>query len=131
MFFCTVSSLLYCVSSCSTFRHQCSSCFQYCLLLDQSAFKKVSGPSSSDGFRVYGAFAMFVYSQLQVILPDSFLGDISNWDHSMSIDLSSPDLPFKTTADLLKNLGHPMTEHQLNSIKVSNGLLSTSVMRKR
>ena len=61
------------------------------------------GPSPPDGFRVFSAFATFVYSQLQAILPDSFLGDISNWDHFLTIDLSSPNLPYKTVADFLRN----------------------------
>ena len=73
------------------------------LYLDRSAFKGVNGVTSSDGFRVYSAYTTFVYSQLQVILPNSFLGDISNWDYFMSIDLTAPDLPLKTASDLLKN----------------------------
>ena len=43
-----------------------------------------------------------MYSQLQTILPDSFLGDISDWDRFLSIDLSS-DLPFKSVTDFLRN----------------------------
>ena len=61
------------------------------------------GPSPPDGFRVFSAFSTFVYSQVQAILPDFFLGDNSNWDHFLTIDLSSPDLPFKTVADFLRN----------------------------
>ena len=38
-----------------------------------------------------------------MILPDSFLGEISDWDHFLSIDLASPDLPLKTAADFLRN----------------------------
>ena len=70
---------------------------------DNSAFKGVNGVSPPDGFRVYSAFTTFVYSQLQFILPDSFLGNISNWDHFMSIDLTSPDLPIKSVADFMQN----------------------------
>ena len=70
---------------------------------DNSAFKGVNGVSPPDGFRVYSAFTTFVYSQLQFILPDSFLGNISNWDHYMSIDLTSPDLPIKSVADFMQN----------------------------
>ena len=69
---------------------------------DNSAFKDVFEPSP-DAFRVYSAFATFTYSQLQVILPDSFLGEISDWDHFLLIDLSSLDLPLKTAADFLRN----------------------------
>ena len=63
----------------------------------------MDGVSPPDGFRVYSAFTTFVYSQLQFILPDSFLGDISHWDHFMSIDLTSPDLPIKSVADFMQN----------------------------
>ena len=31
------------------------------------------------------------------------MGDISNWDHFLTIDLSSPNLPYKTVADFLRN----------------------------
>ena len=72
------------------------------LCLDNSAFKEVYGPSP-DIFRVYSAFATFTYSQLQVIFPDSFLGEVSDWDHFLSIDLTSPDLPLRTAADFLRN----------------------------
>ena len=69
---------------------------------DNSAFKDVFEPSL-DAFRVYSAFATFTYSQLQVIRPDSFLGEDSDWDHFLLIDFSSPDLPLKTAADFLRN----------------------------
>ena len=77
--------------------------FNRYLCSDNSAFKGVNGDSPPDGFRVYSAFTTFVYSQLQFILPDSFLGNISNWDHFMSIDLTSPDLPIKSVADFMQN----------------------------
>ena len=70
--------------------------------LDNSAFKDVYGPSPG-AFRVYSAFTTFVYSQLQVILPDSFLEEISVWDHFLSIDFPSPNLPLKMAADFLRN----------------------------
>ena len=77
--------------------------FSICLCLDNSALDKdVYGPSP-DIFRVYTAFATFTYSQLQVILPDSFLGEVSEWDHFLSIDLSSNSPPFKSAADFLRN----------------------------
>ena len=74
----------------------------FCSCLDNSAFKEPYRPSR-DKFRVFSAFATFVYTQLQVILPDSFLGGISDWDHFISIDLASPDLPLNTVADFLRN----------------------------
>ena len=63
----------------------------------------MNGVSPPEGFRVYSAFTTFAYSQLQFILSDSFLGDISHWDHFMSVDLSSPDLPIKSVADFMQN----------------------------
>ena len=75
----------------------------YFLCLDQSAFKGVVGTSSPNNFRIYSSFATFVYSQLQTFLPDSFLGDVSNWDRFLSIDLSSSDLPLKTAAEILQD----------------------------
>ena len=44
-----------------------------------------------------------MYSQLQCILPDSYLGGISDWDRYLSIDLSSPDLPRKSPTVFLRN----------------------------
>ena len=82
---------------------QCLCQAYYSLCLDQSAFKGVAGVSSPSNFRVYSSFATFVYSQLQTILPDSFLGDVSDWDRFLSINLSSPDLPLKTATELLQN----------------------------
>ena len=82
---------------------QCLCQAYYSLCLDQSAFKGVAGVSSPSNFRVYSSFATFVYSQLQTILPDSFLGDVSDWDRFLSINLSSPDLPLKTAAEILQN----------------------------
>ena len=76
--------------------------FSFRLCLDNSAFKNVYGPSP-DIFRVYSAFATFTYSQLQAILPESILGEVSDWDHFLSIDLSSNSLPLKTAADFLRN----------------------------
>ena len=72
------------------------------MCLDDSAFKDVVGPNP-DKFCLFSAFATFVYSQLQTILPDSFIGDISDWDHFLTIDLSCPKLPLKTVADFLRN----------------------------
>ena len=72
------------------------------MCLNDSAFKDVVGPNP-DKFRLFSTFATFVYSQLQTILPDSFIGDLSDWDHFLTIDLSSPKLPLKTAADFLRN----------------------------
>ena len=55
------------------------------------------------GFRLYNQYAVFVYSQLQNILPDSYLGDISNWEKYLSIDLNQPDLPYKTANEFVLN----------------------------
>ena len=60
-----------------------------------------------------------MYRQLQTILPDSYLGDISNWDIFLSIDLSAPDLPFKNVtvlenkdiADLIAQSDLPTPTH--------------------
>ena len=82
--------------------HRVLTPFSICLCLDNSAIKDVYG-LSPDIFRVYSAFATFTYSQLQAILPDSFLGEVSDWDHFLSIDLSSNSLPLKTAADFLRN----------------------------
>ena len=76
--------------------------FEISIYSDQLAFKGVTG-LNSDGFRLYSFYATFVYSQLQTILPDSFLGDISDWDHYLSIDLNSTNVPFKSVTGFLKN----------------------------
>ena len=55
-----------------------SSRIVYCVL-DNSAFsgvqKRVEG-----SFRLFIQFAVFIYRQLQNVLPDNALGDISYWD---------------------------------------------------
>ena len=53
--------------------------------------------------RLHSSYATFVYSQPQAIWPDSYLGDVSDWDHYLSVDLTSSDLPFKSVTDFLKN----------------------------
>ena len=50
------------------------------------------------GFRLFNQFSVFIYSQLQSILPDSTLGIISDWDGFLQLDLNQFGLPF-TTAD--------------------------------
>ena len=72
------------------------------MCLDDSALKVVVGPNP-DKFCLFSAFATIVYSQLQIVLPDSFIGDISDWHHFLYIDRSSPNLLLKTAADFLRN----------------------------
>ena len=96
MSYCIVSSLLF---------HFFLSRFSNGLIglcSDQSAFKDVFGVAG-DGFRQYSAYATFVYSQLNSILPTSFLGDISNWNKFLSIDLTSADLPLKGPTEFLRD----------------------------
>ena len=52
---------------------------------------------------MYNQFAVFTYSQLQNILPDSVLGNISDWERYLTIDLSRTDLPFKTADEFILN----------------------------
>ena len=72
----------------------------YTFCLDNSAFSEVIRQVDS-GFRLYNQFAVFTYRQLQNLFPDSYLGDISDWDGYLKIDLTSPDLPFKTPAEFV------------------------------
>ena len=62
---------------------------------DNSAFSETRNQFGS-GFRLYNQYAVFVYRQLQNILPDSVFGNISEWDCSLSLDLTRTDLPFKS-----------------------------------
>ena len=55
------------------------------------------------GFRLYNQFAVFTYSQLQNILPDSVFGNISDWERCLTIDLSRTDLPFETADEFILN----------------------------
>ena len=52
---------------------------------------------------MFNQFAVFVYSQLQNILPDSVLGNNSDWDFFLSLDLDSTSLPIKTAAEFILN----------------------------
>ena len=52
---------------------------------------------------MFNQFAVFVYSQLQCILPDSVLGDISDWDSFLHFDLDQQGLPFKTPDEFVLN----------------------------
>ena len=69
------------------------------LILVESAFKE----AAPINFCLYNSFAVFVYSQLQCILPDSYLSKISDRVRCLSIDLSSPDLPLKRPTEFLRN----------------------------
>ena len=44
-----------------------------------------------------------MYSQLQNILLDNVLGDISDWDHYLKLDSTRTDLPFKTPDEFILN----------------------------
>ena len=44
-----------------------------------------------------------MYTQLLDILPASFLGDISNWDTYLSLDLTDDTLPYKTVDQFLQD----------------------------
>ena len=69
---------------------------------DNSAFSEVQ-TEMNQGFRKFNQFNVFINSQLQNLLPDSFLGDISNWDSYLKIDLSNSELPLKTPAEFALN----------------------------
>ena len=62
---------------------------------DTSSFSE-SDSSFGAGFRLLNQFAVFVYSQLQNILPDNFLGSISDWNSYLKLDIIQPNLPFKS-----------------------------------
>ena len=79
-----------------------------CCILDEAAFSEVYSQYGG-GFRIYNQYAVFVYSQLQAILPDNFLGSISEWDKYLQLDLSQPNLPFKTPDQFVLNSDY----HQL------------------
>ena len=55
------------------------------------------------GFRLFNQFTVFAYSQLQSILPDSTLGNISNWDGFLHLDLDSTALPYKSPDEFILN----------------------------
>ena len=55
------------------------------------------------GFRVFNQFSVFVYSQLQSILPDTTLGNISDWDGFLHLDLNQSPLTFKASNEYVLN----------------------------
>ena len=75
--------------------------FVFCVS-DNSAFTELRDQFGAV-FRLYNQYTVFVYSQLQNILLDSYLGDISNWEKYLAIDLNLPDLPFKTPDEIVLN----------------------------
>ena len=72
------------------------------IVLDNSAFSELQ-LQASGGFRLFDQFTVFIYSQLQNILPDSALGSVSNWDKFLQLDLNDTTLPFKTAAEFILN----------------------------
>ena len=48
-------------------------------------------------------FAVFTYSQLQTILPVESIGNYSDWDNFLQLDLNRSDLPSKTTDEYVLN----------------------------
>ena len=55
-------------------------------VLDNSAFSELEDQKDS-GFRLFNKFAVFLYCQLQNILPDQTLGSFSDWDNYLCLDL--------------------------------------------
>ena len=74
-------------------------------VLDNSAFSELEGQMDS-GFRLFNKFAVFLYCQLQIILPDQTLGSISDWDNYLCLDLDRTDLPFKTAPEFVLNVDY-------------------------
>ena len=74
-------------------------------VLDNSAFSELEGQMDS-GFWLFNKFAVFLYSQLQNILPDQTLGSISDWDNYLCLDLDWTDLSFKTASEFALNVDY-------------------------
>ena len=51
----------------------------------------------------FNQVSVFIYSQLQSILPFSTLGSISDWDGFLHLDLNQSGLPFKTADEYVQN----------------------------
>ena len=71
-----------------------------CCVSDNSAFSDIQ-KRADGGFRLFNQFAVFIYSQLQNILPDSAFGSVSDWDSLLNLNLDSTELPFKTADDFV------------------------------
>ena len=69
---------------------------------DDSAFSGIQKQPDA-GFRLFNQFAVFTYSQLQNILPDSILGSVSDWDTYLGLDLDTASLPFKNPDEFVLN----------------------------
>ena len=74
----------------------------FCFVSDNSSFAEVQ-KQVEGGFRLFNQFTVFAYSQLQSILPDSTLGNISNWDGFLHLDLDSAALPYKSPDEFILN----------------------------
>ena len=79
-----------------------SSLYSVRYVSDNSAFSEIQ-KAVEGGFRASSPFAVFTYSQLQTILPDETIGNISDWDNYLQLDLNRSDLPFKTTDEYVVN----------------------------
>ena len=71
-------------------------------VLDNSIFKEVRA-TVSGGFRLYNQFCVFIYAQLQMIFPASFLGNVADWDSYLTLDLTDDNLPYKSVDEFLQN----------------------------
>ena len=80
----------------------CVNSFNNFRVSDNFAFAEVHDQFGSR-FRLHYQFAVFVFSQLQIILHYSYLGDISKWEKYLTIDLNQPDLPYKTANEFVLN----------------------------
>ena len=58
----------------------------------------------NSGFQIFNKFAVFLYSQLQNILPDQTLGSNSDWNGHVNLDSDQPGLPHKTADEFVLNV---------------------------
>ena len=73
-----------------------------CFVSDNSGFAEVQ-KQVDGGFHMFNQFTVFAYSQLQNILPDSVIGNISNWNGFLNLNLDSSTLPYKSPDDFVLN----------------------------
>ena len=71
-------------------------------ILNNSAFSEVE-KQVEGGFRLFNQFAVFTYSQLQNILPDSVPGSISDWDNFLYLDIEQQGLAIKSPDEFVLN----------------------------
>ena len=69
---------------------------------DNSSFSEVQTGCEA-GFRLFNQFAVFVYSQLYCIIPDSIFGSVSVWNSYLKLDLTQPGLTFKSCDEFILN----------------------------